>query len=475
MTRTTVASPAASFDAPAAPGAARRPLRRDGTWSVPATGTPPVQRTPIDPTGKPLTTGLPYPLTEKQSRRLAKIEAATDKSHLFRDAAALDDYLSEGSKEGMKVLDLDPVAYTAGLPKATLSGRKRKSLAPLKARTTAKKRMVEDVPEFDALPAEQLPPLPEGNFIYRSEKRKSWKRRATSTADDDWKMALYQSKPGGPVAYNMSHGGDLQASLFQYSQGSKPKKGRQMAGMEGQGKTPKWTDPSIGTTGKKRKLNKFPHTAVVQGHGQDFESTMPWLGDYDASHSKADKTLTTGALPIIDSDTHPMNFSGEHPIYGQNFRNFILGQAQKAHPQGAILEHTTYHNATIPVTVPKGVAPVRLPQSKSLATFDASGTPQQRYQVPQMQPDGSGGHDFVDLAAIAETHSNKKAGDAAMQDLADATSQTQKTPSNPSYVPTGNATTGINAWTPMVTDTPAIQTQLKRADTFFHFKEKDFI
>jgi hypothetical protein len=456
--------------------AASRPLRRDGTWSVAAATSLPVQRSPIDPKGTPLAPSFTAPLAQHQQQRLDALVQANDQSHVFEHVGALDEYLDKGDEQGMKTLDVEPSDYVAKLATAKDRARKRRALAPLKLRTTAHKSMVSDNPAFQDLTADQLPPLPEGNFLYRSEKHGVWKRRATPAAGDDWRMALYQKTAGAPVAYNMAHGGYLQRTLFQYGQGVKSKKRtREMAGLGSPGATPKWNDPSIGRAGKKRKLNNMKSLAVIQGHGQDFEETMPWKGDYDATHNTANKTLTKGAVKIVDSDTHPLNFSGEHPTYGQNFRNMILREAREDDEKGSIVEDTTYHNATIPVAVPTGFQPVKLPASKSLATLDRAGAPRKRYVVPQMESKpGGGGHRYVDLAAIAEAHRGKNPGQAGMHDLAAVTLQATPSPGSRSHVPTEPAPAGINAWLQSATDTPAIRQQLLRKKTFYHLKAKDF-
>jgi hypothetical protein len=252
-----------------------------------------------------------------------------------------------------------------------------------------------------------------------------------------------------------------------------------MAGLEGKGKTPKWKDPSITSQGTKRKLNSFAHTALVQGHGQDYEASMPWQGDYDADHTrKKSRKLTKAANPIVTSDDHPANFSPEHPIYGQNYRNYMLKHARDTYPGGSIMEDTSYFDDTLSIQVPLGFGDVKIPMQKQLTILNSKGRPKEHYQMDKLEEDPAGGFNFVDYAEKAESFTGKASGKADMEDLRLASKVA--VPSlyklNPSMV-TPKTTRGLNTPKARKGDPKKVKKEIKKLErrkSFHYLKPKDF-
>jgi len=444
--------------------------------------TPVIQRTPVDPAGNSLKTP-PLPTTPDPNimKRLADTDLLKD-LYIFADQQAYEDYiLKNDSSRGKFLPGVTQANYLAHLGKAQPVAEHRQSIFPMKKRTRSiggkgKNVFVQDNDDFHKLTPHQMPEMPEGNFLYQSRKTKKYKVRGTPSADKNWKMAMHQEKLGSPVAFNMLHDKNyLDRTLFQYGEGSS-KGARQMAGLEGKGKTPKWKDPSVDTRGKRRKLNQPNHKALVQGHGQDYENTMKWFGDYDSSNFTKNMTLSPSVGTIKHSDNHPANFSPEHPVYGQNYRNYILNRAKKSFPGGSIMEQTVYFSQTIPVEVPTGFATVKIPQRKKLTILDSSGIPQEHYELDQLVDNKDGTFSYVDYAEIAEKFAGKKAGEADMEDLRLASKMPvpSLSDSHKSFVePT--STSDINSPSPMTLDDPSVKNDLTTMNQpFFFFKPTDF-
>lgn len=465
-------------------------LPRSASHSAPVNTV--IQRMPFDSKGTPLTLS-PLELSglDKTQKQLHDDLQKDGTSHVYRDKAAFLEHVQKGKTDAVTPLPgLSSTDFTKGFSKATTAAQQRHDLAPMKMRTTKGGELVDStsVPEFAKLSEAELPPFPEGTHVYRSQKRNSWKTRNTPTASKNWKMALYHQKPGTPVGYNMLHDDDLVQTRFPYGRGKKRGK-REMAGLEKvdtHKATPKWGDTDVvGKQGKKRKLNQPPHEAMVQGHGIDYEHTMDWLGDVDSSHREPDDTLSGSIYDLMpptkkrklrNSDQHPANFSPEHPVYGQNFRNTVLGEAEKNQPGGSFIERTSYHDSEMDVDLPRGFKRVRIPRRKQLSVVDNSGVAQKQYALNQTEVGTKRPFNFTDYASIAETHSGKKLGDADMGDLMAATLQPSAAIENGSLV-NAATTTGVNSWTPDIAAPPSVKQQLalKHGHPFHFLKPKDFV
>lgn len=453
-----------------------------GKNSSPSTGNEsnsPIQMIAIDPSGIRLTAPDNKALkddTDMKARRDA-IEGDDDVT-IFKDQAAYEDHIKNGTIDAMKKLTgVKQADYVKKKDEALEAAKSRKGLAPFKSRTS-KGGLVTDVPEFANLTSAQLPFFPKGEYIYKSRKRKTWKRREEPGATKNWEMALYQESSGEPLAYNLRHGGELAQTLFQVGRGKKPKK-RIMAGMAGEGATPKWKDKRVKRSGEKRKLNKMAiNPALVQGHGQDFDKSMKWIGDVKPGTAKPDTSREFGPptkrRKVSTSDQHPFNFSAEHPGYGEGFRNMVLDKARELDPKGSIVERTQYHPEHMDIpTLPEGIEHISFPKTKDLEVFDSSGNPKIRYQVPQMEKKPSGDYGLTDLADLAQkaAPAGTKDKDLSMEHVLKATQTTGL--DNPSLVTSG-VHAGINEWSEKAVDTPATKAQLKKKEDFLYLKENDF-
>lgn len=443
-----------------------------------------VQRVPVDWSGAALhANGAAGPaLAEHQ--RLASI---TTDTHVFESQAHYDHYLQTGDHSAARHLPgVTHSDFLSGIAAAQPKAQRRHDMFPFKARTENSGVLVDDNPQFSALSDQQLPTLPKDAFIFRSDKRreasgirkvKRRRRRNAPSSADRWDLTLYQQGPAKPVAYNMRHDGELTQSLFQFDQGTGPKK-RKMAGLE-ESEFPKWrAADEIETQGKRRKLNRDPNmTTLVQGHGQDFERTMTQVGEYSPQHSAAASFIPSFGGVKGDSDNHPANFSPEHPVYGKNYRNTYLKRARDDAPGGSILETTGYHDREINVgALPPGIPRVRAPHKKRLALFAADGALEREHEITQIEPeaDPTKKMKMADYNAVATAHSGKGADDVGMDELLTATQLPAATAPNPSFFAPGGGL-DIGSWDTSHDD-PATRTLIAqhKGKPFRFLKPKDF-
>lgn len=461
-----------------------------------------IQRVVMDPNGNQLDSPL-IGLNPTQEKRRDDLEKSED-VFVVADQTVYDNHILYDTPGEIKHLKgVKPEDYKSNLTKALKFAQNRAEIAPMKARASIKDGViVDDNDEFNQLTSSQLPRFPEGFVVYPSQKRKKLKGRRTLAARNTWDMALYQDAPGKPVAFNFRKDDlsftlpekDLYQTVFQYSQG-KGLATRHMAGLE-DSQWPKWNPKhesprnTTGLTriGEKRKYNNLPKaTLLVQGHGQDFEKTMIWIGDYADDTNIGSKSKKSR----VDSDHHPSNFSSENPTYGEHIRNYLLEQAEKKYPGGSIVEITEYHSHRLSLAVPEGMNPPLVPKLKELIICDSAGQPKQQFKFPQFNetkvPGKFEAEDYSAKAALANPKKKfppkkgarkggKKKGDnyIKMEDVVKAYEITPMSVENPSYID-ANRKTGLNNPSSLLGDAMEVDPILSRSKKVFLFlKEKDF-